>query len=54
MMGISDYRRFPVQLKLNKEERDALLRLAKHERLAMAQLVRRLIWQAANKYQGDD
>lgn len=46
-MSVPDYRRFTLVVKLNREERDALRRLAARERLASAQVVRRLIWQAA-------
>ena len=44
-----DYRRFTVATKLNREELDALRRLSTAERLAAAQVVRRLIWQAAQQ-----
>ena len=44
---IPDYRRFTVAVKLNGEELDALRRLTYAERLPAAQVVRRLIWDAA-------
>jgi hypothetical protein len=45
---VPDYRRFSVVVKLNREELDALKRLTEAERLPAAQVVRRLIWNAAN------
>ena len=47
--GVPDYRRFVVAVKLNGEEKAALRKLARAERLPMAQVVRRLIWQAAQE-----
>lgn len=46
-MAVPDYRRFTVAVKINQEEREALLRLAQSERLPVAQVIRRLIWRAA-------
>jgi len=40
-------RRYTVAAKLNREERDALRQLVQSERLPAAQIVRRLIWKAA-------
>lgn len=44
---VPDYRRFTVAVKLNGEELEALKRLTEAERLPAAQVVRRLIWSAA-------
>jgi hypothetical protein len=44
---VPDYRRFTVAVKLNREEREALRCLVETERLPAAQVVRRLIWNAA-------
>jgi len=48
-MKTPDYRRYTVAVKLNREEREALRRLVVAERLPAAQVVRRLIWQAAQQ-----
>ena len=48
-MKAPDYRRYTVAVKLNREEREALRRLVVAERLPAAQVVRRLIWQAAQQ-----
>lgn len=42
-------RRSTLSVKLSREEREALCKLAAKERLPFSQLVRRLIWQAARK-----
>lgn len=46
-MTAPDYRRYVVATKLNREEKAALQQLAQAERLPYAQLMRRLIWKAA-------
>lgn len=42
-------RRYVVATKLNREELDALTRLANAERLPIAQIMRRLIWIEAQR-----
>ena len=46
---LPDYRRFTVAVKLNRAELAALDRVSDTERLPRAQVVRRLIWQAAQQ-----
>jgi len=47
-----DPRRFTVATKLNREELQALQRLTEQERLPAAQILRRLIWRAAEECRG--
>ncbi len=42
-------RRFTLAVKLSAEEREALRKLVRAERLPAAQVVRRLIWHAAQE-----
>ena len=46
---IPDYRRFKVVISVNQAEREALRKLAEHERLSKSATVRRLIWKAAKE-----
>ena len=48
-MAVSDMRSFSVAVKLNRQELEALKRLAESEHLPAVQVIRRLIWQAAPK-----
>lgn len=50
-MEIPEVRRFTIAVRLSREERQALKQLAHAERLPMAQVLRRLIWQAAQSAQ---
>lgn len=50
-VSVPDYRRFTLAVKLNHVEREALRKLSTQEHLPMAQVVRRLIWQAASREQ---
>jgi len=46
---IPDYRRFKVVVSVNQAEKEALRKLAEHERLSKSATVRRLIWKAAKE-----